>query len=277
MTRWYRAYAGTVKDDKIAEAATVAGVSLSVAIATWHSLLESAAETADGGRFETTSRRVAATLREPLNSIDQLFAAMAEIGMLDGDRIKAWTRRQYESDSSTERSRKRRQRLRNGDATLQQRSATPPEAEADTEVDTASAASTAPRRDYAEIERRCRSAAGLENEPSPNLFDVSPIIQLLDKGADLDRDVLPVLRARSKGRTKPRSWRFFVPAIVEAMQPNADVAKLPEPKTKADIEAGWTRQLRSHRGGYWNDHWGPPPGSPGCRIPAEFIAMKDAA
>jgi hypothetical protein len=48
MTRWYRAYAGTIKDDKLAEAAVVAGCSRSVVIATWHAILESAAETASG-------------------------------------------------------------------------------------------------------------------------------------------------------------------------------------------------------------------------------------
>lgn len=140
MTRWYRAYAGTVKDDKLAEAAIVAGCSRSVAIAVWHALLESAAETDDGGRFETTSRRVAAILGEPTAVIEATFAAMVEIGMIDGDAIAAWKRRQFESDSSTERSRKHREAKRNaapiqsnGDATLQGRSATPPDTETESE------------------------------------------------------------------------------------------------------------------------------------------------
>lgn len=142
MTRWYRAYAGTVKDDKLAEAAIVAGCSRSVAIAVWHALLESAAETDDGGRFETTARRVAAILGEPAAAIDAMFGAMTEIGMIEGNAIAAWKRRQFESDSSTERSRKHREAKRNGDpapsngdATLQQRSATPPETEAETDTD----------------------------------------------------------------------------------------------------------------------------------------------
>lgn len=90
MTRWYRAYAGTVKDDKLAEVAIVAGCSRSVAIATWHAVLESAAETDDAGRFETTARRVAATLGEPAAVIDAAFAAMVEIGMLEGNAVAAW-------------------------------------------------------------------------------------------------------------------------------------------------------------------------------------------
>ena len=136
MTRWYRAYAGTIKDDKLAEAAVVAGCSRSVVIATWHAILESAAETAGGGRFDTTSRRVAAALGEPASVIEAVFNAMQEIGLVSGSEIPAWKRRQYESDNSTERSRRHRETARNGNATLQGRCATPPYTETDTDTDT---------------------------------------------------------------------------------------------------------------------------------------------
>ena len=151
MSRWYRAYAGTVKDDKLAEAAIVAGASRSVSIAVWHSLLESAAETADGGRFETTARRVAAILGEAPATIEAVFAAMTEIGMIEGQAIAAWKRRQFESDSSTERSRRHREVKKNapqnecnGVATLQRRSATPPDTETDTDTSVANAPDVGP-------------------------------------------------------------------------------------------------------------------------------------
>jgi hypothetical protein len=135
LTRWYRAYAGTIKDDKLAEAAVVAGCSRSVVIATWHAILESAAETAGGGRFDTTSRRVAAALGEPASVIEAVFSAMQEIGLVSGSEIPAWKRRQYESDNSTERSRRHREAARNGNATLQGRCATPPDTETDTDTE----------------------------------------------------------------------------------------------------------------------------------------------
>jgi hypothetical protein len=135
MSRWYRAYAGTIKDDKLAEAAVVAGCSRSVVIATWHAILESAAETAGGGRFDTTSRRVAAALGEPASVIEAVFSAMQEIGLVSGSEIPAWKRRQYESDNSTERSRRHREATRNGNATLQGRCATPPYTETDTDTE----------------------------------------------------------------------------------------------------------------------------------------------
>ncbi len=237
MTRWYRAYAGTVKDDKLAEVSVIAGCSRSVAIAVWHAILESAAETDDGGRFETTPRRVAAALCEPLAAIQSVFEAMTEIAMIGADSVTAWKSRQYESDKSTERSRKHRETKRNGDATLQGRCATPPEAETETDTDskeqedTASAASSSPRApvlDLDDAERRCGEACG-----SNRLGSFSPIAELLHRQADLELDILPVMRARPASGGKVSSWKFYVPIIAEAMlkrAPAAPVASTGPPK-----------------------------------------------
>lgn len=139
MSRWYRAYEGTVTDAKLGEVALVAECSRSVAIAAWHCLLESAATLNDGGRFDATPRRVAVILNEPPSLIEKVMAEMEALGMIDSGCITAWKRRQYESDSSTERSRKHRNAKRNADATLQQRSATPPDTETDTDIPLANA------------------------------------------------------------------------------------------------------------------------------------------
>lgn len=139
MTRWYRAYEGTVTDPKLGEAAMIAGTSRAVAVTSWHALMESACGTRDAGRFVTTPRRLAVILAEPVDVAQAILAAFAELGLTTGDRIAAWSKRQYESDSSTERSRTHREKKRNGDATLQGRCATPPDAEADTEKPDATA------------------------------------------------------------------------------------------------------------------------------------------
>lgn len=133
MTRWYRAYEGTVSDPKLAEAALVTGCSRSVAISAWHCILENAAALNDSGRIDIPTRRIAATLCEPLDTIEMLFSSFLSIGLVVDAHVAAWNRRQYTSDSSTERSRNSRARKRNGDATLQQRSATPPKTETETE------------------------------------------------------------------------------------------------------------------------------------------------
>lgn len=140
MTRWYRAYEGTVTDAKLGEVALVAGCSRSVAIASWHCILESAASANCGGGFDVTPRRVAVILGEQPALIEAVFSELAALGMICDGKVTAWGKRQYESDNSTERSRKSRERAKtdaqqecNGDATLQQQHATPPETETETE------------------------------------------------------------------------------------------------------------------------------------------------
>jgi len=139
VTRWYRAYEGTVTDPKLAEAAMLAGVSRSVAISAWHALLESAASANDSGRYTTSARRVAVILSEPLDPITALFDAYSELGLIASGAVAAWSKRQYESDSSTERSKKHREKKRNGGATLHPRRATAPEAETETKTDNSEA------------------------------------------------------------------------------------------------------------------------------------------
>lgn len=133
MSRWYRAYEGTVTDAKLGESALVAEVSRSVAIAAWHCILESAASVNNCGSFDTSPRRVAVILCEPPAKIEGLFAAFSEVGLICDGGVKSWKKRQFESDSSTERSRKHRKNKSNCDATLQEQEATPPETETETE------------------------------------------------------------------------------------------------------------------------------------------------
>ena len=92
MSRWYRAYVGTVSDDKIAEASLISGASRCVTIAIWHAILESAACDNNGGLFSTTARRVAATLQERCETVLAVFAALIEIGMIKSDLVCDWAR-----------------------------------------------------------------------------------------------------------------------------------------------------------------------------------------
>ena len=134
MSRWYRRYTGTVSDPKIAEAALVAECSKAVVIATWDMILESAAEENESGQFRATARNVAATLGEQVATIERVFLALESLEMIENCIVLAWSKRQFQSDSSTERSRKHRA-LKGGKehATGMQRRATPPDTESDTE------------------------------------------------------------------------------------------------------------------------------------------------
>jgi hypothetical protein len=103
VSRWYRAYEGTVTDAKLAEAAMVADVSRAVSIAAWHCLLESAANVNNCGSYEITPRRVSVILFEPPAKVEALFAAYAELGLIGDGVVLAWKKRQYVSDASTDR------------------------------------------------------------------------------------------------------------------------------------------------------------------------------
>jgi hypothetical protein len=140
VSRWYRAYEGTVTDAKLAEAAMIADVSRAVSIAAWHALLESAACVNNCGSYETNPRRVSIILCEPPAAVEALFAAYAEIGLIKDGMVLSWRKRQHESDSSTERTRKWREKKRQetaecdvGDDDETSRDAPETEAETDTE------------------------------------------------------------------------------------------------------------------------------------------------
>ena len=229
MSRWYRAYEGTVTDAKLGEVALVAGCSRSVAIAAWHCILESCASAQRGGEYETNPRRVAVILGEAVSTIEALFAAFTEIGMIGDGAVTAWKLRQFESDTSTERSRKHRERQRNGAATLQGRSATPPETETETETEKRI---EQPRDALALLETKLREAAGWQNEPHPGLFVTGPIEALIENGADLERDVLPVIRGRAPNVRRPAGWNYFIGAIQDAVAARNAAATGPPSQAK---------------------------------------------
>ena len=66
----------------------------------------------------------------------------------------------------------------------------------------------------ASLEAILRNAAGWASDPSPKLAIIGEIQALLDNGADLELDVLPVIRANAAKCRHP-NWRFFVEEIAE--------------------------------------------------------------
>lgn len=89
----------------------------------------------------------------------------------------------------------------------------------------------------AELERKLREAAGWQNETSPKLAITGPINALLDAGADLEQDVLPVIQAIAP-QADGRSWNYFVKAIARARdQRIAAATVISMPKTTARISS----------------------------------------
>lgn len=67
----------------------------------------------------------------------------------------------------------------------------------------------------AALEACLRRAAGWESHPNPMLAVTGPIVALMEAGADLELDVLPVIRAIAPKCRKP-TWKYFLDAIAEA-------------------------------------------------------------
>jgi len=148
------------------------------------------------------------------------------------------------------------------------------------------------RAEYDLLEHRLREAAGLVGHPAPGLLVTGPISDLIEEGFDLDRHILPVLRAKAVSKKFGRSWGFYTEAIREARQKSGSVTTQPVPSGSDprlieghpqelifDLGGGRTMPLRNlakwipihrKRPDLW-DAPSPPPGKPGCKIPDEFL------
>lgn len=197
MNRWYRAYEGTVTDAKLAEAAMVADVSRAVSIAAWHCLLESAAAVNNCGSFETTPRRVSIILCEPPAAVEALFAAYAELGLIGDGAILSWKKRQHQGDSSTERTRKWREKKARETAKCDggDEDETSPNKEAETETELESSSEDRPSDDG----------------PSLRVEHVFEFYQALatELGIAVPRDLTPERRQLIRGRISQYSLEDF--------------------------------------------------------------------
>jgi hypothetical protein len=75
---------------------------------------------------------------------------------------------------------------------------------------------SAPASDLNGLEVKCRQAANAEQNPSPSLFDLSPVMRCLTAGASLELDVLPVIRQITVRGHRWSSWKYAEQAIMDA-------------------------------------------------------------
>lgn len=218
MSRWFRHYAGMMRDEKLVAVAVESGQSVERVLWVWGAILESAAEENDNGRFRFNAGEAAYFLRADRGDIDNILVVLEGMGRIGEGRVARWGDRQFTSDGSAERTRRYRDRKNNNcdtpkidsDVTVTSRDAvvTPPETETETEVDVVISAQA---RDLNVLEFELRKAAGSEQNPAPDLANLSPILGLMDQGADFDSEILPAIRARPNAQA--RSWKYFLPQI----------------------------------------------------------------
>ncbi len=212
MSRWFRVYEDLVDDPKVQRLPA----DLFRALVNLWCLASS-----NDGKLPTISD-IAFKLRMTEDKAGNAIATLQAAGLLDSVHLEQetllcphnWNARQFKSDVSTDRVKQHRQRKRNVSPSV---SETSPEADTDTDTESSAARglSGIVKQDRAEVE--LRSAAG-ERAPSS---DFDAILALIDKGYDLVKDIIPVVRDRAGKATKAiGSWRYFVPAIEEAKAAN---------------------------------------------------------
>lgn len=84
-----------------------------------------------------------------------------------------------------------------------------------------------PAEPLAALEAILRTAAGWQNETHPNLFVTGTIQALIDNGASLDLDVIPVVQSLAPKARARTSWNYFVDAIKRAQADRIDAISKP--------------------------------------------------
>jgi hypothetical protein len=108
MSRWFRHYAGMVRDDKLVRAALHSKQSIERVIWVYSAILESAAEINDEGRFDFDTGEAAYFLRADEDELRTIVASLEACGRIAESRVVRWKHRQFISDSSAERVRRHR-------------------------------------------------------------------------------------------------------------------------------------------------------------------------
>lgn len=112
MSRWFRHYAGMMRDDKLVRAAMKSKQTVERVLWVWGALLESAAEVNDGGRFDFDAGEAAYFLRCDESDVGDILAALDAVGRVSGGVVVKWADRQFDSDKSRDRQKRYRDRLK---------------------------------------------------------------------------------------------------------------------------------------------------------------------
>lgn len=123
MSRWFRHYAGMMRDEKLVRVSIRSGQSIERVTWIWGAILESAAELDDGGRYDIDSAEIAYFLRTDEADVAAVLAALADAARLAENRVVRWGDRQFVSDRSAARvaAHRERKRAERGDADASQR------------------------------------------------------------------------------------------------------------------------------------------------------------
>jgi hypothetical protein len=103
VSRWFRHYAGMMRDDKLVRVAIRSGQTIERVVWVYGAVLESAAELDDDGRYDLAADETAYFLRADEADVRAILTTLEAAGRLDRDRVVNWGQRQFASDKSKDR------------------------------------------------------------------------------------------------------------------------------------------------------------------------------
>lgn len=112
MSRWFRHYAGMMRDEKLVRVAIKSKQPIERVLWVWGAILESASEVDDNGRFDLDPAEVAYFLRADEDDVGAILSALTDAGRLAGAVVVNWGDRQFSSDRSKDRQAAYRERKR---------------------------------------------------------------------------------------------------------------------------------------------------------------------
>jgi hypothetical protein len=98
MSRWFRHYAGMVRDEKLVSVAIKSKQPIERVVWVWGAILESAAEIDDNGRYACDHAEIAYFLRADEADIRAIEDRLAEAARVDSGFVVNWGKRQCKSD-----------------------------------------------------------------------------------------------------------------------------------------------------------------------------------
>ena len=110
MSRWFRHYAGMMRDEKLVKVAVRAKQPVERVLWVWGAILESAAEINDDGRYDLDAGEAAYFLRCDETDISGIETELEGAGRVSKGVVERWWDRQHSSDSGAERQRRYRER-----------------------------------------------------------------------------------------------------------------------------------------------------------------------
>lgn len=112
MSRWFRHYAGMMRDEKLVRVAIKSKQPIERVLWVWGAILESAAEIDEEGRYDLDAAEVAYFLRTDEDDVGAILASLADAGRVAGTLVVNWGDRQFSSDRSKDRQAAYRERKR---------------------------------------------------------------------------------------------------------------------------------------------------------------------